>query len=460
MITSPWDASDLRSDHPLDDVRAFLARFVAFPSDWSLNAVTLWAAHAHALDAFDSTPRLALLSPEPGSGKSRTLEVLELLVPRPMFTMNCSAAAMFRKIADPEGRPTILLDEADTVFGPRSAKEHEDLRGMVNAGHRRGATATRAAPRGREIVVEDFETYAAVALAGLDDLPDTIMTRAVVVRMRRRAPDETVEPFRHRLHAPEGRALCERLGAWMEGITPALSDSWPEMPEGVEDRAADVWEPLVAIADAAGGQWSEVVRRDAVTAVTANRGNGETLGIRLLSDVRDAFVDLGTDHAFTTTLLDHLTALDESPWGDLRGKPLDARGLARRLSKYGVKPATVRVGSETAKGYARDELVDVFRRYLPACDGVTDVTDTSGHRGKAEPSNVTDLNDVTEGYPLPNQETRTQTAEEPLVSLFAESSVTSVTPSQCTRCRGRLDEATRLIGADRCSDCERAEVAS
>ena len=186
-------------------VEAFLRRFVAYPSDHAAVAVTLWPAHTHVVDRFESSPRLACLSPEPGSGKTRKLEVLDLLVPRPMFTLNASAAALFRKVADPSGRPTVLIDEADTIFGPRAAREHEDLRGFVNGGHRRGAVASRCVVKGKTIEVEDYPCYAAVALAGLDDLPDTIMSRSLVVRMRRRAPYETVEAFRHRIHGPEGR---------------------------------------------------------------------------------------------------------------------------------------------------------------------------------------------------------------------------------------------------------------
>jgi len=124
----------------LDQVEAMLARFVAFPSDETRTAVTLWIAHTHALDEFETTPRLAFLSPEPGSGKTRALEILELLVPRPLLTVNSTPAYLFRKVSDEAGTPTILYDEIDTVFGPK-AKDNEDIRGMLNSGYRKGATA-------------------------------------------------------------------------------------------------------------------------------------------------------------------------------------------------------------------------------------------------------------------------------------------------------------------------------
>ncbi|MGE3811687.1 MAG: DUF3631 domain-containing protein [Candidatus Nanopelagicales bacterium] len=350
----------------LDEVEDYAARFVAFPSDEARVAFVLWAAHAHVVDAFESTPRLALLSPEPGSGKTRALEVLELLVPRAWFTSNTSSAALFRKIGDPDGAPTVLLDEADTVFGPRAAKEHEDLRGLINAGHRRGAQSARCVVRGKTVEVEMFPAFAPVALAGLDDLPDTIMTRSIVLRMRRRAPHERVEPFRHRLHADDGHELRDRLAEELKMHAWDLERAWPDMPDGVADRAADCWEPLLAIADQAGGEWPGRARVAAVALVADGRGGGETLGIRLLADVRRAFDLFGVEHLPTAELLAALNAFEDAPWGDLRGRPLDARGLSRRLGRYDVAPKTVRVGNSTPKGYARTDLADAWARYLPA----------------------------------------------------------------------------------------------
>src|SRR4029077_18577129 len=114
-------------------------RFVVL-SDAQADAVTLWAAHTHVSDAFGCTPYLAISSPEKRSGKTRLLEVLELLVHEPLPTANISDAALFRAIS--ELGPTLLLDEVDAIFGPK-ARDREDLRGMLNAGYRRGAVARR-----------------------------------------------------------------------------------------------------------------------------------------------------------------------------------------------------------------------------------------------------------------------------------------------------------------------------
>ena len=272
----------------LDDVRAFIGRFCALPTEHAYTAATLWAAHAHVLDAFDSTPRLAFLSPEPGSGKTRALEILTLLVPWPMHAVNATPAALFRSVADKATRRTILFDEIDTIFGPK-AKEHEELRGLLNAGHRRSGVAYRCVGEGTKQTVVEFPAFAAVALAGLGKLPDTILTRSIVIRMRRRAPDEHVEPYRARIHEPEGWKLRGMLADWTATVAEQLTGYWPDMPPGVTDRPADVWESLLAVADAAGGPWPGRARDACALLVRDNADRGISLGIRLLADLRDIF---------------------------------------------------------------------------------------------------------------------------------------------------------------------------
>ncbi|HEY5710660.1 MAG TPA: DUF3631 domain-containing protein [Allosphingosinicella sp.] len=343
----------------LDAVQAFLGRFVAYPSPEAPVAHTLWIAHAHLMDSWESTPRLAFLSPEPGSGKTRALEISALLVPNPVEAVNVTPSYLFRRVgAGGETRPTILFDEIDTVFGPR-ARENEEIRGMLNAGHRRGASAGRCAGRGR---TEEIQAYCAVAVAGLGKLPDTLLARSIVIPMRRRAPGERVEPYRRRLHHTKGHALRALLAEWALSIRPQMNSFMPELPPGIADRDADLWESLIAVADAAGGPWPARARVTAVTAVTASRRDSPSLGIRLLHDLRAIFGE--QDQLPTGTILASLHALEESPWGDLRGKPLDAIGLARRLRPYEIRPTTFRELGVTIKGYRRGDMTDAWSRYL------------------------------------------------------------------------------------------------
>lgn len=345
----------------LDAVEAFISRFVSYPSPEARIAHVLWIIHAWRMELWDSTPRLAALSPEPGSGKSRLLEVTEPLVPRAVHAVNTTPAYLFRKVSDENGSPTILYDEVDTVFGAK-AKDNEDVRGMLNAGHRRGATAGRCVVRGKTVETEELPAYCAVALAGLDDLPDTIRTRSIIIRMKRRAPNERIEPWRQRQSRSEAEPLARAIESWASTFDSI--EVWPEMPPGVEDRNADVWESLLAVADLAGGDWPKKARVAAVTLVTASKEDRGSLGVQLLADLKLVFN--GCDRLATDEVIEKLKALPESPWRDLRGKEIDARGLSTRLRKYEVKPKVLRAGEKTFRGYEKSDFLDPWSRYLPA----------------------------------------------------------------------------------------------
>jgi hypothetical protein len=346
----------------LNDVCAFLGRFIAYPSEHSQVAHVLWIAHCHVMGAWDTTPRLALLSPEPGSGKTRVLEVTELLVPRAVEAVNMSSAYLFRRINAKDGLPTILYDEVDALFSGKG-QTAEEIRALLNAGHRRGAMVGRCVVHGKTVKTEESPAFCAAALGGLGFLPDTLMSRSIVIRMRRRRPNEQVEPFRRRDVLPEGHALQRRLKTWAAGLVNELGIARPMMPAGIEDRAADCWEPLLAVADAAAGHWPDMAREAAVALVVAARDANPSLGIRLLEDIRTAFqMD---EKLPTEQLLYRLTELPESPWANIRGKPLDDRGLAARLRKYQVHPKTIRIGDRTPRGYERADFEDPWARYLP-----------------------------------------------------------------------------------------------
>lgn len=358
----------------LNDLCSYLGRFISYPSDDARVAHALWCAHTHLMGAWETTPRLAFLSPEPGSGKTRALEITEQVVPRPLMAVNMSSSALFRKVGSDDGLPTILFDEIDTVFGPK-ARENEELRGLLNAGYRRGAKTYRCTLSGKTVGVEEIEAFSAVALAGLGDLPDTILSRSIIVRMQKRKPSERIEPYRRRLHAAEGERLRDRLAAWTESIALGAAAHIPDMPAGVEDRDADCWEALLTVADLAGGGWSHRARVSCVSLVSLARDRGQTLGVKLLEDLRTIFGDestLSTEH-----ILRELHKIDESPWGDLRGKPLDARGLARRLRPYGAKPTQVRILASTMKGYHREDLHDAWERYLSPLHGNSETSETN-----------------------------------------------------------------------------------
>lgn len=343
----------------LADVETFLGRFVAFPSEHAKVATSLWIAHTHTFQMFETTPRIAFVSPEPASGKTRALEVLELLVAQPMATCNVTAAVLFRSMARPVP-PTVLLDEADVIFGSHTSRDHEDLRGLINAGHRAGTTVQRCAGN----AITEFPAFAPMAIAGLNELPRTIVSRSIVIRMRPRAPREHVEPFRQRLHRSEALILRDELAAWADSVISHDGVTFPDLPPGIEDRDADVWEPLLILADLAGPTWSTRGRNAAVAMVTERRTTATpSLGVALLHDIRRVFDDTNSDRVSTATLLHQLHNLTDTQWASLRGRPLDAVELASILKNYGISPSQFRLGTAKTRGYRRSDFLDAWNRY-------------------------------------------------------------------------------------------------
>lgn len=346
----------------LDELRAAIGRYVVLPSEEALTAVTLWVAATHIQPALQHAPRLAVVGPTKGCGKSRVLDVLHETVHQPMMTVNTSPAVVFRIIG--KNPPTLLVDEADTIFGPK-AGDKEDLRGLLNAGHQRNRPAWRIS--GPEHKPTAFPTFAMAALAGIGDLPDTIMDRAVVLRMQKRKPGERITPFRSRYSVPELNALRDRLAAWLIPLRGTAAGLVPKMP--VEDRAADTWEPLVIVADLAGGDWPAQARA-ACLAMTRNevvQDEQTTLKTRLLRDIRRVFEQEGNKEALRSQdLLAALLQDAEAPWAEYGTKGLNAYHLANLLRGFEISPANHRFeNGRQAKAYARNQFLDAWARYCP-----------------------------------------------------------------------------------------------
>jgi hypothetical protein len=344
----------------LDEVRAFVLRFVVFPDAHCSTGLVLWIAHTYLIAELESTPRLAVISAEKQSGKTRVLELAQLLAHEPLLTANISPAALYRRI---EKGGTLLFDEVDTIFGMYARDDAEALRAIINAGYRRGAYVTRCEGDAAKIATRDFHVFAAVALAGIGDIPDTIMDRSIAIHMKRRRPEEQVEPFRRRHHEPRALELAARLKTAMASLKD-VGNRDPAMPEGIVDRLADVWEPLFAIADCVGGEWPCRAREAAVALSAIGQDAAPSQGVQLLFDIRNVFANNNVDKIFTEDLIKALTDNPELPWRDLRGRPIDANVLSKMLKAYDVAPRTIRIETDTKRGYRLDDFYDSFERYL------------------------------------------------------------------------------------------------
>lgn len=351
----------------LDELRAAIGKYVVLPSDEALTAVTLWVAATHIQTVLQHAPRLAVVGPTKGCGKSRVLDVLHETVHQPIMTVNMSTAVLFRVIG--KNPRTILVDEADTIFS--KAGDNEELRGLLNAGHQRNRPAWRIS--GPEHKPTPYPTFAMAALASIGDLPDTITDRAVVLRMQKRKPGEKVTPFRSRYATPELNTLRDKLAAWLGPLRGTAGRMAPTMP--VEDRAADTWEPLVIIADLAGGHWPARARAAcvAMTRFEAVQDEQANLKTRLLLDIHRIFEAHGNPEALSS--LDLVTALlqdSDAPWAEHGANGLNAYHLGRMLRDFDIRPANYRFDKgRQAKGYARNRFLDSWARHCP------DLTETA-----------------------------------------------------------------------------------
>ncbi len=344
----------------LDDTARFVRRFVVVTSVQA-DTVALWTAHTYAVDAFDTTPYLALTSAEKRSGKSRLLEVLELLVRSPLSAVNMSDAVLFRAVESLQ--PTLLLDEADAIFGAKS-KEREDLRGMLNAGWRRGAKSLRMGG-GNHTTLEHFAVFCPKVFAGIGNyLPDTLADRTIRMQLERRTREEVIERFRRREVIPEAELLSARIAEWLEPQVDELRAAWPKLPDELDDRAWDYWEPLLAIADLAGEEWGERARAAAVELSSGEAREDDSLSLQLLADIRTIFSSTEAQRFKTSELIDELGKIEESPWGDWYGKPISPQGLSKLLRPYRIKTLPVWIDGTKARGYKREQFVEAWNRYL------------------------------------------------------------------------------------------------
>jgi hypothetical protein len=351
---------------PLDLVRAFLQDYVAIdPHDYV--AVALWAVHTHVFDKFMVTPRLVLTSPVRGCGKTTLVDVLSRLVARPEKSDNITAAAIYDTI-DRE-RCTLLIDEADNL--ELSAKGA--LRAVLNSGHRKGGTIRRGTGKHRH----KYSTYAPIALASIGILTLPLMSRSIVIHMRRHDGTGSL----HRFESDNTQDLhltYQHIRMWARDAALNLN---PDMPVERRDRTADNWRPLISIADVCGEAWGRLAREAAVAFTQSYRD--EDIVVILLRDIREIFDARGVDRLNSQTLIDALNAMDDAGWSEYRGphgdqqpRKLTQGELARLLQPFGIRPRTIwpaqrRSDAKSRRGYLRSQFERAWASYCAAADTPT-----------------------------------------------------------------------------------------
>jgi putative DNA primase/helicase len=338
----------------LSEVAETFGRYVALP-DGAADALALWCAHAHAFKAFLCSPRLNINSPVKGCGKTTLRDVVAVLVPRPLLTENLTVAVLFRLVE--AHAPTILADEYDAWL-----RENDELRGLLNAGHRRGGIVYRCEGDNRE--VRSFHVFASAVLCGIGVLPDTLHDRSIVIRLERAKSGELRERFDSR-HTEREHDLCRKLARFCADNYARLESCDPALPPGVFNRLADNWRPLFAVAQIAGGDWPQRAVDAFAKLTSRDDTDAQGVGMMLLADIQQVFSEMRAERMFSKSLVGSLCSMSDRPWPEAhRGKPITETWLARRLRGFGINSRTLRIGDDRAKGYEFADFSEAFDRYL------------------------------------------------------------------------------------------------
>ena len=408
MTTDP--SAPVRPGHELlSEGRGFLSRFIAFPSAAAGDASALWGMHTHVTEACNASPRLAALSDLPGSGKTLLMELAGLLSRNASLEADLTGPALVALMSS--GPRTVLMDECDQYWNRNGGESYRQLRTIVNSGYRQGATVTRRSAGG----YRKDPVFGAIAMAGLGTLPGSVLSRCVVIRMAQRKPEQVLEHYMPRLHEPLGLAIGEAMGSWARSVALDIASSWPDMPEKIQDRARECWEPLIAIADLAGGDWPERARAAAIELVLGNEAHPVlSPAQRVLSDLRTVWVGDGTSLP-TSVVVQRLFALPDTPWARIWTDNNAPRELAAMLAPYGVRPVKVRDGERVCQGYRRADLARVWpaQAALPAAPDDDEVSspETPQHPQQGTPDTPADLAGSVVGVPARQARRSTRKAQ-------------------------------------------------
>jgi len=370
---SPPENAEPRALNPepilLNDLRDLIKRYVVLPG-MAAETLALWVVHTYAFSLRQVTTYIGVVSPEKRCGKTTLLELLGLLAHEAVAAANISPSALFRTIE--EVRPTLIIDEADTFLQTR-----DEMAGILNAGYRKSNSyvvrvsegKARKKDKGAEPAVglaaaaglAKFSCWCPKVMAAIGRLPDTLADRCIVITMQRKMPGEKCERLRE-LDATEHRQRC---ADFVQRHGDAIARARPDIPSALNDRAADIWEPLFAIADLAGGEWAGLARQ-AAEKVSGTYDDDITLIGYLLKDLRDVMVLKNVNRMFSRDLVAFFNPRHDLPWEDLRrGREINEYWFGHKMSELGIRSKSIRIGEVTGKGYLLEEIDAAFRRYVP-----------------------------------------------------------------------------------------------
>ena len=341
----PVDGAEL-----IEEMITLLTRYIVLPQECAL-AIALWVAYSHLhLECFVS-PYLCISSPLKQCGKSRLAELIAGMVPRALMQINASPAAVFRIIE--KKNPTLVFDEADAWL-----HDKEDLRSIFNSGWTI-AQASVVRCEGDKHEPREFATWCPKVFVLIGRLPDTLEDRSIVIEMKRKSRTEIVHRLRSDRISCELDPLLRKAARWTRDHRDQLEAADPQVPEGLSDRAADNWRPLLAVAEAVGNDWPKRASEAAATLAGRTRADDGEHRVQLLADMKHVFGD--SERMCTTDILTKLIAMETRPWANFnRGSPINGNQLSRLLKDFRIESRHWR----DCRGYVREDLDDAFERYL------------------------------------------------------------------------------------------------
>jgi hypothetical protein len=413
---APWP-QPVNAAALLDALVAAFKRFIILPK-WAAETLALWVVHTYAFQFRDVTTYIGIESPEKRCGKTTLLSVLSELVNRAVVSTNISPSAFFRVIE--EASPTLLIDEGDTFL-----QGNDELKGILNSGYSRktafvvrvtnepawdrrrlagessscsSSSSSSPAPVEKPnchtpsplthhasritapTSLARFSCWCPKAIASIGHLPETLADRCIIIRMQRKTTKEECERLRN-LETAELKQECVRFAA---DHAAAIAAARPELPSSLNDRAADIWEPLLALADLAGGHWPETARQAAVALTAAAQDSNPIAS--LLLDICLIFTTGKAERMFSRELVESLMLRSSGrAWAEARnGKEISEIWLSRQLRPYSIRPRTLWIGDDQAKGYFLADFRETFHRYVPRHEAQAFLDELSGPDSNTE----------------------------------------------------------------------------
>jgi putative DNA primase/helicase len=352
-LPEPWP-KPISGNELLEELTAVFKRFAVLPNHAD-TALALWIIFSWCIESVKVAPILAICSPEKQCGKTTVLSLVNHLALRSTPASNITPAALFRTIE--QWKPTLIIDEADTFI-----RNSDELRGILNSGHTRN-TAFVIRTIGEDFEPKQFSTWGAKAIALIGKLPDTLHDRSIVIELRRKLVTEKTEKIRH-ADDTVFSDLRSKLLRFSQDNATQLQLSRPLLPESISDRAADNWEPLMAIAELGGAEWVSLAHKAAI-ALSSREGDATTTGTDLLADIRDILTNKGYEKITTRELINELCKDEEKPWATFHfNKAITPYQLSKLLKPYGIRSKTIRTYNGTPKGFERNQFEHAWICYL------------------------------------------------------------------------------------------------